>query len=365
MPTRAATRVLVVEDEPIDALLVRRSLLQPGGCADRFEVRHATTLSDALDRLRDEPADVLLLDLRLPDSDGLDTVVRSRVRAPNLPLVVLTGSDDPRLAAQTLEAGADGHLVKGAFGAPALRGELLRAVERHAPPAEPRPAEPGAALLHDVRKLHTLVLANAQLLREEVAEEPALRARADALVRAARLASSLTEALLAGTAPPGDGVDVSELVRGVEPLLRAIVPARIALRVSLAGELPPIRMRSERLLAALFELVSNAVDAIGEDDGVLELATGAGVVEAAASGGLVAGAGPEPGPHVWLEVRDDGRGFDADALLARRPPPAGTLAPGYGASPLGRLLADGAGLFVDSRPGAGATFRILLPCRDA
>ena len=140
MKRRAATRVLFVEDEPTDALLVRRSLLRAEGGGGRFEVRQASTLAEALDSLRREPADVLLLDLSLPDSEGLDTVVRSRVRAPNLPLVVLTGSDDPELAARTLEAGADGHLVKGERVARALPRALREAIERHHPSRQHAPA---------------------------------------------------------------------------------------------------------------------------------------------------------------------------------------------------------------------------------
>ena len=144
MRDRASTRVLIVEDEPTDALSVRRSLLRPGAGEGRFEVRHATTLAEGLEWLRREPADVLLLDLGLPDSEGLDTVVRSRVRAPNLPLVVLTGSDDPNLAARTLEAGADGHLVKGDVGERILPRVLLQAIERR---EASRPGPPSEALI--------------------------------------------------------------------------------------------------------------------------------------------------------------------------------------------------------------------------
>lgn len=288
-----ATRVLVVEDEPTDALMVKRSLLRsagPGG--ERFEVRHATTLAEGLEHLRRDPADVLLLDLGLPDSEGLDTVRRVRVRAPDLPLVVLTGSDDPALAAGTRAAGADGHLVKGELGARVLRRMLLQAIEYR-------------------------------------------------------------------------GVELSALVRSSEPLLRALVPSHVRLRLELAAGLEPVPARVEGLLGALLELVANAVDALGDAGGELTLRTGSAVVEAGMPG-LVARDGFEGGSFAWLEVRDTGRGFDAAALFQEwaQAPRSGDPGQGYGASHLEQLLADaGAALFVESRPGAGATFRILLRAR--
>jgi CheY-like chemotaxis protein len=298
MHAGTATRVLVVEDEPIDALMVQRSLLRaPGASGERFEVRHATTLAEGLERLREDPADVLLLDLGLPDSEGLDTVVRARVRAPHLPLVVLTGSDDPLLAARTRDAGADAHLVKGDLGARILRRALHQAIERHGA------SEPGEEL-----------------------------------------------------------VEVSALVRRSEPLLRTLVPAWVQLRLELAEGLEPVPARIEALFGALLELVANAVDAIADAEGELLLRTGCGEVDAKGTPGLLARDGFTGGWFVWLEVSDTGRGFDAASLFQDRAS-ASDREPGkaYGSSHLEQLLAEqGAALLVDSRPGAGATFRILL-----
>lgn len=303
MPDGATTRVLVVEDEPTDVMMVRRSLLRSRGASgERFEVRHATTLAEGLERLRHDPADVLLLDLGLPDSDGLDTVVRARVRAPHLPLVVLTGSDDPALAVRTREAGADGHLVKGDLGARILRRVLRQAIERRGP---------------------------GEL-------EPEL-------------------------------VEVSALVRRSEPLLRALLPGWVRLRLDLSEGLDLVPARTEGLFGGLLELVANAVDAIGNSEGELELRTGSCVIDAGGMPGLVARDGFEGGAFVWLEVRDSGRGFDAASLLQEQLSAASPReSHAYGTSHLGNLLAEnGAALFVDSHPGAGATFRILLRPRGS
>ena len=379
MHTRASTRVLVVEDEPTDVSRVQRSL-RPGEGGGRFEVRHASTLAEGFEQLGRDPVDVLLLDLGLPDSDGVDTVVRFRLRAPHLPLVVFTGSDDPKLAARTLEAGADGHVVKGDPGAHDLRRTLHQAIERRvslrraAPrdtPAGRDAAEEELTLLHDLRNLHAVVLGNAEILRDDAEDHPQLRARADALVRAARVAAVLTERLFAQadrSGLPEQSVELSELVRRAVPLLRSVIPERIELRLHLLEGLAPVSKGVERLFCALLELVANAVEAIGDSDGVLELRTGASVIEAGGMPGLVARDGFEGGPHVWIEVRDTGGGFDAASLLRPLEPGfgAGGAGSGYGSSHLEELLAeDEAALFVDSRPGEGATFRILLRSQES
>ena len=120
--TEIPCRVLLVEDDPGDAHLVRQILR---GARDvNFEVCWVSSLAEARQQLRDASFDVLLLDLSLPDSSGLDTVRAGRKSAGSLPLIVLTGHDDSRLALQTLEAGAQDYLVKGSFDS----DDLVRAI---------------------------------------------------------------------------------------------------------------------------------------------------------------------------------------------------------------------------------------------
>ena len=375
MQGQPSNRVLVVEDEPVDAWMVRRDLMRAGDDDARFEVRHVTTLAEGLAQLARGPVDVLLLDLGLPDSEGVDTVLRFRTRAPQLPLVVLTGSGDAELASRTLAAGADGHLRKDELGPRALRGVLLEAIQRRAAgQSPPSPAASGAtlgeearALLHDLRNLNAVVLGNAEILRELAEDRPPLRSRVDALLRAAHLSSSLTQQLLAHAsrdAGAAQHVEVAELLGRAEPLLRAIVPDWIQLRIDLTPGLAPVTAPAERLLLAVLELVVNAVGAIGDADGVIELRSGASRVPPQTASGLLVAGALAAGPHVWLELSDTGQGFDVDALRDAAPGPDGEAAPvGYGTSQVERLLAEQrAALFVDSRPGQGATFRLLLRC---
>lgn len=104
-------RVLLVEDDPGDALLVSLALNESR--APSFAVVPATSMAEAGRHLKEGAAfDVILLDLSLPDSSGMATLPRMQEMAPNVPIVIMTGLDDPRFADQALESGAQDYLVK-------------------------------------------------------------------------------------------------------------------------------------------------------------------------------------------------------------------------------------------------------------
>jgi serine phosphatase RsbU (regulator of sigma subunit) len=121
-------RVLLVEDNPGDARLIHW-MLQP--TEGRFELVAADCLSAALGRLRAEPFCVVLLDLSLPDSQGLETFHTVSARFPRLPIVVLTGLADETTAIQAVQEGAQDYLVKGQVLDRHLAHALRYAVGRH------------------------------------------------------------------------------------------------------------------------------------------------------------------------------------------------------------------------------------------
>src|SRR5665213_3351497 len=130
-------RVLLVEDNPVDARLFTELVRDTG--AGQWKMVHVDRLSAALDRLSREPFDVMLLDLSLPDADGLDTLIRAHAQPPKIPIVVLTGHDDEALAVRAVRAGAQDYLVKGRMDGDLLvrsiryaseRGRTIEALER-------------------------------------------------------------------------------------------------------------------------------------------------------------------------------------------------------------------------------------------
>ncbi len=128
MNTEATYRVLLVEDDPGDANLARQALR--ASKTPLFDVVWVDTLAGTVNALRQDSYDVLLLDLSLPDSNGIQTVHAVRQHAGNVPLIVLTGHDDTRFALQTLEAGAQDYLIKGRFDTDALVRAIGYSIER-------------------------------------------------------------------------------------------------------------------------------------------------------------------------------------------------------------------------------------------
>jgi PAS domain S-box-containing protein len=121
-------RVLLVEDDPGQSVVIKVLLarIQTG----RFILTIADCLSTALDSLASTAADVILLDLSLPDSQGLDTVIKVRERTAAIPIIVLTGNDDENLALDTINHGAQDYLVKGTLNGALLTRSIRYAIQR-------------------------------------------------------------------------------------------------------------------------------------------------------------------------------------------------------------------------------------------
>ena len=103
-------KILLVEDNPGDARLLQLALAEAG--SGRFALTHVSTLSEGLERLAEDGIDVVLLDLSLPDSQGLETFLKAHAQAPGVPFVVMTGLADERMAISALREGAQDYLVK-------------------------------------------------------------------------------------------------------------------------------------------------------------------------------------------------------------------------------------------------------------
>ncbi len=133
--------ILLFEDNPVDAELLREALEQePIG---PYVLEEAHLVSAGIKRLSKGEVDVVLLDLVLPDSKGMETLVTVRGEAPWVPIVVLTSSDDEELALQALQKGAQDYLAKGFIQVYRnLLGRAIRyAIERHRLIAELKRAE--------------------------------------------------------------------------------------------------------------------------------------------------------------------------------------------------------------------------------
>jgi two-component system cell cycle response regulator len=123
------TRILFVEDNPGDVRLVQEMLAAfANGCI----VTHVQRIDESIPLLDSGEVDLVLLDLSLPDSTGLETFDRIRAQSPDVPIVILTGQQDIEAAREALRRGAQDYLVKGQLEGNLLLHAVHYSAERHA-----------------------------------------------------------------------------------------------------------------------------------------------------------------------------------------------------------------------------------------
>lgn len=206
---RSQVDILLVEDEPGDARLIEHHLQgQARGPFDPPTLTHVRSLVAGLDELGEGSYDLLLLDLGLPETTGLDTLDRYLRRAeetadiPSIPVVVLTGLNDSEVALQAVERGAQDYLVKDNVDANSLDRTIRHALERH----------------QQERELTIMKQVLTRVLRHNIRNDvSALRGRAEVLSeRTDRELEDHAETIL----DLCDGlIDISEKARAVESIV--------------------------------------------------------------------------------------------------------------------------------------------------
>jgi signal transduction histidine kinase len=382
-----STRVLVVEDNPGDADLVRIALSEVDGGA--FDVTEAATLREALAHVRGSvPPHVILLDLTLPDASGLDALHSLTAAVPEVPVLVLTGSDG-RLGGAALQAGAQDYLLKGDVDAALLSRAVRYAIERHEHAARARllaaeraaRAEAEAArerlaeadrrkdeflgmLSHELRNPLAPIRNSIYILgRADPAGEQARRARAvlerqtDHLTRIVDDLLDVTRIARGKIFLRRDRVDVVALVRATADDFRSIAVERgLKLGVEVPETSVSIDADATRIAQVIGNLVQNAA-------------------KFTPSGGRVTLSARVVGAFAELRVRDTGVGIEP-ALLGRVFEPfvqcEDTLARTQGGLGLGLALVKGIAELhggsvraESAGAGQGAEFVVTLPLAGA
>lgn len=121
-------KILIIEDNPEDLRIIEEMLKEVENPV--FELHSSKRLSDGLKCLVRDGFDILLLDLSLPDSVGLDTFSSVYEQAPEIPIVILSGFDDEEMAIRAVSEGAQDYLVKGHVTSPLLSRSISYAIER-------------------------------------------------------------------------------------------------------------------------------------------------------------------------------------------------------------------------------------------
>ncbi len=377
--------VLLVEDSPADARLAH--LMLADARDPRFALVHVDRLAAAAATLESgQRVDAVLLDLGLPDGQGLTNVTRLRTVAPRVPIVVMSGNDDEALAVAGVRDGAQDYLVKGRVEGDMLARALRYAIERK--DAEARLAAALATQQEANRQLESLnkaksdfvsivghefrtpltgILGFSEILRDEELSPAEVREYAgDINADACRLIRMITEMLdldrmeAGQTALRLEAVDLRAVVAEVTALARRTAP-RHAIRLDLDDTLPPLRGDRDKLVQVVTNLVSNAI----------KYSSGGAITIT-----LTSDAGTDTdlgGAFAHLRVQDEGMGIPPEALetvferYARIESTATRYIAGTGLGlPIVRQIVElhGGRVWAESTPGEGSTFHVTIPVAE-
>ncbi|MFH1725305.1 MAG: hybrid sensor histidine kinase/response regulator [Elusimicrobiota bacterium] len=358
-PIEDGMRVLLIEDNEDVAGLLRESLQK---AETGIELEHAARLDSGLERAAEGGIDAVLLDLDLPDSKGLSTLVKALADAPRMPIVVMTGHNDESMALRAVREGAQDYLFKGQ-ASPMLLSRVLRyAVERK------RLEQLHEDLLHNIN--HELkspiasIFATMAALSEGMVGE-LTEAQANwvglAVKNAQHLLNLVDDLLDVARAQTGaltvepTSIDLREVVTETVSSLKPVAEKReVALAEEVSGSLPPVLADPKRARQVLGNLVDNAIkfSPLGGSISVRaeEVSGKAGFVRVAVAD---SGCGIEP--------EDTERVFDR-LYRASKKKPAAQKGLGIGLF-LCKQLVDlhGGEIWVESSLGKGSTFFFTLP----
>jgi signal transduction histidine kinase len=257
--------LLIIEDNPGDARLLREMLREDG--AYTAELVLAGTMGEAEKCLSENVIDIILLDLGLPDAEGLAAIRRTRAAAPGIPLVVLTGMDDEALAAQSLQEGAQDYLIKGQIETRGLLRALRYATERKR--LERLKDEFVSTVSHELRTPLTSISGSLGLLMGKAAgilPEPARRLLEIAHTNSQRLVRLINDILDIEKLESGRvvfnlrRVEVRSLVEKTIDAMKGFAEGHaVRIRIENSSATADVRADADRLAQVVTNLLSNAV----------------------------------------------------------------------------------------------------------
>ncbi len=220
---------------------------------------------------------------------------------------------------------------------------------------------------HDFNNLLVAILGNASLARGQIPPDSPAQELLQEIHAAAQRAAELSRQMLAyaGKARISpEIVDLNALLRDLEPLLQSASRQAASLRLELAPEPVTVRADPTQIRQVVMNLVLNAADAMDGRFGSIVVRTGVREFGPEALRRAVLGVEREPGRYALLEVSDTGHGMDAATMARIFDPFFSTKFTGRGlglAAVLGIVRGHGGAIFVESAPGQGSTFTVVLP----
>jgi sigma-B regulation protein RsbU (phosphoserine phosphatase) len=364
------THVLLIEDNSGDADLVRLRLVEGDSTVD---VNRVERLSDGLAALASHPPSVVLLDLNLPDSHGAATFRTVLEKAPNVPVVILSGQDDEALAIKAVHQGVQDYLVKGDITSHHLERAMRYAMERQAllhslEISRHQQLEFKNQFLshvsHELRTPLTCIHQFVTILLDGIAGDlnADQRDHLRTVLRSVNQLVAMVHDLLEATRAESGKLRVEPRCIAVGNLIQQAVSMmtatakkkQVGLEMALDTRIPLVYADPDRVLQVLINLLDNGIKFTPPDGSVMLKAC---LVEA------------DPN-FIYISVTDTGCGIgpEAKALIFERlyqdPNSVDNNRAGLG---LGLYIAKevvqrhGGRIWVASEPGHGSTFSFTLP----
>lgn len=369
------TRILLVEDSPGDARLLRELLREAPSF--RHQLTHVERLVDAQTAVALEQVDVVLLDLSLPDAVGMRTITAMLESAPDIPIIVLTGLDDETTALAAVQAGAQDYLVKGQSDGALVARSIRYALERKrleqervqllrrehdarlAAEAAVRARDEVLRIVsHDLGNSLSAILVTTTVLLRTHAQEPhdATHRRLDNIRITAEQMQRLRQDLL----------DVAMIEAGRLSMQPRPVDARAVLEHACSLYSP---VASEKSIALVCIGSAHSQQVQADEERLVQVLANflTNALKFTPAGGeVVVGIEPLEGEMRFF-VSDNGCGIPPDQLpglfdrfwttKARNPHGAGLGLP----IARGIVEAHGGRIEVESQPGEGSTFAFIIP----
>lgn len=359
-------RVLLVEDDTAFATFLATALAV---ATEPAAVQAVGDLAGALEQIRQTSPDAVVLDLNLPDSEGLATLRAVLASAPQLPVVVLTGVADVDIARQALQLGAQDWLLKGELDPDVVQRAVRYAVERKRLTDRLVQAQKleiagrlANGVAHEFNNVLTAIAGSAQLV-EDARDAEARDSALDLLRRAARQGIALSRQLLSlARNPPVNAAVVSTaaLVASGRLLVQAVLPSAIRLQVGPVADVP-VRLDPGQFDQLLLNLVLNARDAMPAG-GTLQISVTAESTGSPADEPEWARRHPL---YAVVRVTDTGVGIDPSITPRLFEPfftTKGATGTGLGLAVVAEIVDRfGGAINVESRLGVGTTFMVSLP----
>ena len=362
-------KILLIEDSKCDAKVIGSYIKSINDLTS--EVKIAINLSDALTELSKSKFDIILSDLNLPDTKGLDSFKGLVDKYSDTPFILLTGTDSDIVLTEANKIGIQDYLVKSDLSAGILRRSIRYSMERMASDRKNKKLQRAliesqrleslgklsGGIAHDFNNKLGIIMLVAESLNANMKSNSDATAKIETIINTVKRSSRMMQQLLAFSRKQElrpELVDLSKLVLNMKPILEAIFGDSTDV-VMIGGEsATTVRLDPKQFEEALLNIALNSKDAMPHG--------GKFIVKIQSIQGALANS--KLGGYVELSVNDSGVGMDKETLKHLFEPFYSTreMSRGLGLSTIHGLVKQTGGFIkVESKINEGTTFKIYWP----